>query len=215
MKGKWLIGIDEVGRGPLAGPVTVAAVAVPVNFKIPCLPAGRQMTNYKTKLKDSKKLTVKQREEWVSYVKNHPKIFYAAASVYSKVIDRINISQAANLAATRAIRRLMTNDKRLMTRKFKIVLDGGLYLHKSLVISRKLLVRTVVRGDEKYNCIKLASIVAKVRRDRLMRRCHKKYPKYGFDRHKGYGTKAHLAAINKHGPCNLHRLTFIKNFISV
>lgn len=202
MKGKWLIGIDEVGRGALAGPVTVAAVAAPVNSKF-------EILNSNLKLKDSKKLTEKQREEWFRWVHQCQRLYYATASVYPKVIDRINISQAANLAATRAFKKLLTKNLQLTIDRKKIFLDGGLFLKKSLVVSRQLLVSTIVRGDEKFNCIKLASIVAKVKRDRLMKHYHKKFPEYGFDEHKGYGTKAHLAALKKHGPCKLHRRSFL------
>lgn len=203
-KQRYFIGIDEVGRGCLAGPVVVTALAVPYELRI--------INNELCELRDSKKLTAKQREEWAAYIKKHPKIFFETTYVYPKGIERLNISQAANLAATRAIARLMTNDKQLMT-KSEIFLDGGLYLNESLVISHKLFVRTVVRGDEKFNCIKLASIVAKVSRDQAMRRLHRKFPVYGLDVHKGYGTKAHIAAIKKHGPSRIHRLTFISNLV--
>ncbi|MEK7496153.1 MAG: hypothetical protein AAB616_01655, partial [Patescibacteria group bacterium] len=97
---KYIIGIDEVGRGPLAGPVTVAALALPQNLKF-------KIKNLKLPLRDSKKLSLKQREIWFEYVKKHPKIFYAIASVSPKVIDKINISNAANLAATRAFQKLV------------------------------------------------------------------------------------------------------------
>lgn len=202
---KYVIGIDEVGRGCLAGPVTVAAVALPMGYRVRGL-------GFRIKLRDSKKLSAKQRKEWFGWIKARPKIFYARANVYPKIIDRINISRAANLAATRALARLTTHNKQLITGDQRIFLDGGLFVDRSLVVGRKLSVRTVIRGDEKYNCVKLASIIAKVNRDRLLKQYHKKYPKYGFDRHKGYGTKAHIAAIRRFGACPLHRLTFIKNF---
>lgn len=199
-----MVGIDEVGRGPLAGPVTVAAVAMPKDLRI-------KKYDLRTKLRDSKKLTPKQREKWYEYVKNHPKIFYATARVTQKIIDRINISNAANLAATRALTKLLeTRDMRQVS---KVLLDGGLYIRVNPRQYPRLSASTITKGDEKYKCIKLASIVAKVSRDRYMTKiCHKKFPQYGFNKHKGYGTKAHIAALKKHGLSPLHRLTFLKKY---
>lgn len=193
-----------MGRGCLAGPVTVAAVAIPTGFKL-----------IKGQLRDSKKLSAKQREEIFVLIKNCPEILRARANVYPKMIDRINISQAANLAATRAFGKLITYNSKLITSKAKIFLDGGLFLSKSLVIRHKLSPRTVVKGDEKFNAIKLASIVAKVCRDRIISRNHRDYPEYGLAKHKGYATKKHRDAVMKYGPSEIHRLTFIKNFYKV
>lgn len=200
---KYIIGIDEVGRGCLAGPVTVTALAVPQELRI---------NNYELeiKLKDSKKLSVKQREEWFKYIRQHPEIFYCSASVSPQTIDKINISTAANLAAYRAMNRLINNYK-LSAKTYKLFLDGGLYLknkkyQKSLTDFK---IETVIKGDENIDAIKLASIVAKVSRDKLMSiRMHRLYSGYGFDSHKGYGTKAHRAAIKKLGISKIHRKTF-------
>lgn len=202
----YIIGIDEVGRGPLAGPVTVSAVAIPVNFKF--------SFHLKPKLKDSKQLTENQREAWFGRIKKYPEIYRAVASVYPKVIDRINISRAANLAATRAFKKLVGNYLKT-TVGSRVFLDGGLFLNAKVLsaIGCKIIPKTVVRADEKYNCVKLASIVAKVTRDKAMKRNHKKFPAYGFDEHKGYGTKSHIKAIKKYGPSLIHRQSFIKNFI--
>ncbi|MDP2696451.1 MAG: ribonuclease HII [bacterium] len=202
---KFIIGIDEVGRGPLAGPITVTALALP--------------TKYRQRFKDSKKLSHRQRASWLKWIDQADDIFYATASVYPGTIDRINITKAANLAATRALSRLLANgnwqianDATRKTKKIKVWLDGGLYLNTAwLKTTHTLHASTIVRGDEKYNAIKLASVVAKVKRDALMARYHKKYPNYGLDNHKGYGTKQHLAAIRKCGPSKIHRLTFLKN----
>lgn len=203
---KYIIGIDEVGRGSIAGPVTVAALAIPSSYKLKTI-------NYKLPLRDSKKLSSKQREDWFVYLKNNQKIIYAIAHVQPSVVDRINISQAANLAASRALSRLVTCNKRHVTcKKIKVFLDGGLFIRpipKKLVTCNLSLV-TVVRGDENIKAISLASIVAKVTRDRLMVSLHKKYPKYGFDKHKGYGTKVHMAAVKRHGPSEKHRITFLQ-----
>ncbi len=206
---KYIIGIDEVGRGPLAGPVVVAALAVPTKLRIK---NAELRKNFKSaKLRDSKKLSLKQREIWFEYVKKHPKIFYAIASVSPKVIDKINISNAANLAVTRAFQKLVNTYAiaSVLTKNnnvnVKIFLDGGLYLNKKYP---RLSASTIIKGDEKIPVISFASIVAKVTRDRMMRKLHKKYPQYGFDKHKGYGTKKHFKAIRKHGLSPIHRKSF-------
>ena len=229
-KVKYIIGIDEVGRGALAGPVTVAALLLPRNFQFPRLRQGfggqanpNSQKNFKLKLKDSKKLSPKQREVWFKWIKKHSNIlqnvgmFYAIANVSPKIIDKINISNAANLAATRAFTRLINNSTivRLLTKsRIKVFLDGGLYLNKNLIRINQFnlykSVSTVIKGDEKIPVIALASIVAKVSRDREMVRLCGKYPKYGFDKHKGYGTKRHFEAIKKHGRSKIHRLTFLR-----
>ncbi len=222
------MGIDEVGRGSLAGPVVVAAVAVPKELRI---------RNYELgKLRDSKKLSAKQRELWFEYFKKHPQITYSLAKVYPRVIERKNISKAANLAALRAFRRLVSSFPEAEPRRkasfqrgrqvrygagkfqdprFKIFLDGGLYLGNNITTSqvvnnRTCDVKTLIKGDEKITAIKAASILAKVSRDRFMKRLAKKYPRYGFEVHKGYGTKRHMRAIKKYGPSPAHRLTFLR-----
>ena len=194
---RFTIGIDEVGRGSLAGPVVVAAIAIR---------NGKSISNPKLgKLRDSKHLTKKQRAEWSRYLKNHPQITYAIARVYPRTIERINISQAANRAALRAFKKLQ-EQHRLRPSNHKIFLDGGLFLGRDRHFPNA---KTVVRGDQKIPAIKIASIIAKVWRDRLMDRLSRKYPKYGFHIHKGYGTSAHLRAVKKHGPSKAHRLTFL------
>ncbi len=195
-KPKIIIGIDEVGRGALAGMVTVGAVLMPAKFKIKNL-------KFKIPLRDSKKLSSKQREQWFAFIKKQ-KIPFAIASVSPKVIDRINISQAANLAAGNALRHLIQNSK-LRMQNCKVFLDGGLFLNSKFLILNST---TVVRGDEKIPAISLASIVAKVHRDRLMKKLHKKYPRYGFISNVGYGTKKHIKAIKKIGSSSLHRKSF-------
>ncbi len=195
---KYIIGIDEVGRGSIAGPVTVVALAMPVGFKV-------RVKNMK--LKDSKKLSAKNRERWFDYIKNNPEVFYSLAHVQPSIIDKINISQSANLAATRALSRLIAIGKIKSSVK-KIYLDGGLYIIDQS-LNNKHKPQTVIRGDEKIKAVSLASIVAKVTRDNLMSRLHKKYPKYGFNVHKGYGTKMHMDAVKRYGPSKKHRVTFL------
>ncbi len=207
MAKKYIIGIDEVGRGPLAGPVFVAAVLIPKELKIKNKELG--------KLNDSKKLSPRAREKWFRYFssgggsasggKNHPEIKFAIAQVSPKVIDRINISRAANLAALRAFRRI-SSTYHLKPKTYRIYLDGGLYLGNE---KNRLPGKTIIKGDEKIIAIKIASIIAKVKRDALMNRLAKKHPRYGLEIHKGYGTRAHFAALKKHGLSPIHRLTFL------
>lgn len=187
-----MIGIDEVGRGSLAGPVVVCALALPIQLKI---------ESEKRKIKDSKQLTAVQRETWYAWIKNNPEIKYAVARVNPKIIDTINITRAANRAAYRAYKKLNSQ-----IRHHSIIMDGGLYLPESIPH------RVIVKADEKYPAVALASIIAKVTRDRAMIRKHTEYPQYDFKKHKGYGTAQHIKAIKKYGFCPLHRLTFIKNF---
>jgi ribonuclease HII len=199
---RYLIGIDEVGRGCLAGPVVVAALAMPVKFR-------PRMNGYE--LRDSKRLTKIQRNDWNAYIKKQPKIFYAISRCSPKTIDKINIAQAANRAATRAISKLITSHLQPAVGEVKVFLDGGLYLLKTN--NYKLKAQTFIKGDETFSCIKLASILAKVSRDKMMIRLHKKFPQYRLDKHKGYGTEVHIKALKKYGPSELHRLTFLKNFV--
>lgn len=205
---KWVVGIDEVGRGPLAGPVVVCAALTM------CQVSGIRYHEGKKKipLRDSKKLTALQREKWFPYLTAHPKIRFAIARVSPRVIDRINISRAANLAALRAYARLCAQYK-VECRKRKVYLDGGLYLkHSGWQKTHSPNARTVIRGDEKITAIKIASIIAKVTRDRLMARLSEKYPRYGLEQHKGYGTRRHREAIKKYGASELHRLTFLSKY---
>ncbi|MDP3901452.1 MAG: ribonuclease HII [bacterium] len=196
----FLVGIDEVGRGPLAGPVTVSALAIPHRLR--------------GSFKDSKKLSATQRKKLLIWIKSRDDIVFSTASVYPTTIDRINITQAANLAATRAMKKLLMNQRWHKKSKIKVLLDGGLYLNSSLLKAKahNLKATTYVRGDGKYNAIKLASIVAKTKRDAMMARYHKKYPQYNFNEHKGYGTKRHLSSLKKYGVSKIHRLTFLKNY---
>lgn len=204
---KYIIGIDEVGRGSIAGPVTVAALALPRYFHFP-----------DRFIKDSKQLSEKQRERWLIFIKKH-KLSFAVVSIPPQIIDKINISRAANLAALSALKKLIIKNK---IDHFKIYLDAGLYLNNLKFESQKttfqiksVKTETVIKGDEKISAIALASIVAKVHRDRLMKLWHKKLPVYGFHHHKGYGTKEHFRAIQQHGPSRIHRLTFLKKYLKI
>lgn len=198
---KYIIGVDEVGRGPLAGPVTVCALLVSANSKFKIL-------NSQLPLRDSKKLTEKQREEWFRWIKEEKKqgrMHYVFASVTPGRIDKMNISGAANLAAARAIRKVL-DVSGVHPKHAHVFLDGGIYPSLKTVNCK---MKTVVKGDEKIPPISLASIAAKVTRDRYMVRLAKQFPEYGFEAHKGYGTRAHMRAVKKHGPSPHHRLTFL------
>lgn len=196
MHRSYIAGIDEVGRGPLAGPVVVGIVLLPANLKFD-----------RSGLRDSKKLTARVRNDWARKIKNHPRMSYALARVSPRMIDRVNISRAANVAALRAFRRLAMIHK-LNTKNCVVYLDGGLYLGNGRA---RIAAQTIIRGDEKIAAISLASIVAKVHRDRIMVRLARRYPGYGFEKHKGYGTKAHQRAIRSHGLSPAHRRSFVSS----
>lgn len=180
-----VIGIDEVGRGPLAGPISVAAIVATTDSQLKLL----------KNIKDSKKLSEKQREEWFVFLKKN--FDYKVAMVGPHVIDRIGIQRATRLAIARVLRRMNKPD---------IVLLDGL-----LKAPKYYNQETIIKGDEKVPLISAASIVAKVYRDRKMKRFHQRYPEYNLNIHKGYGTKMHYKKIKKYGISELHRKTYLKN----
>jgi ribonuclease HII len=209
-----VIGIDEVGRGSLAGPVVVAATVVPVRHAFP-----RALG----KLRDSKRLSPAKRKEWFSYLRRQCHLQFAVARTYERTIDRVNISQAANGTALRAFERLLAVLPK-NTVIDRVVLDGGLYLGSQNGRQRmktvdpssfkrgQFFVQTIVRADEKVQSVMLASIVAKVTRDCYMVRVAKRFPAYQFEVHKGYGTATHTRALRRHGITPIHRLTFVKKY---
>jgi len=188
---KRVAGLDEAGRGPLAGPVAAAAVVI-------------QNTRYKilnTKLKevnDSKKLSAKKREKLYKLITKNKNIEWAMGIVSEKVIDKINIKNAAELAMEKAV-------KNLNCKVDFLIIDGNRVKNSKL---KSYNLKLVVGGDGKVFSCAAASILAKVTRDRIMLRYHKKYPQYRFDLHKGYGTKLHTKLLKKHGPCKIHRRSF-------
>lgn len=190
-KKKIVVGIDEAGRGPLAGAVAVGAVAV--NLK-------SQKSNLKILkgIKDSKKLNAKQREEWYKILKKNFECHCIFIS--HKTIDKINIHRATLLGVEKVL-------KKFKKKPDLILLDGSLHAPKNYKQ------KTIIKGDEKIPLISAASIIAKVSRDRKMIGLHKKFPKYSFDKHKGYGTKLHYKKIKKHGLSKIHRRTFCKKNI--
>lgn len=210
-----MIGIDEAGRGPLAGPLVVAGVKVNSKFN-PRSSRGQNAKFWKD-IKDSKKLTPKRREEWFQILTFHPRIEWAAARISPRVIDRINIARSANLGAYRVFKKLtraelnhrdpsvsFQDDALRRISSVRVLLDGSLYL------PRHIRHETIIKGDEKIPLIAAASIIAKVTRDRMMARLHQKFPEYGFERHKGYGTRAHMESLKRHGVSAIHRLSFCK-----
>lgn len=191
-----MIGVDEAGRGPLAGPVLAAAVAV-------VFPADRRDFADLPIVRDSKEMTPAAREAAYRRIIRHKNLVCASAGVGEKIIDKINILEASKLAMVRAVRKATRQIKdKIPTGEIVCLIDGNF----SIKIPYEQ--KSIIGGDAKVFCIAAASIVAKVRRDRLMEKIGKLYPEYGFTRHKGYGTKEHLAAIEKHGLCSVHRRTF-------
>lgn len=180
-------GIDEAGRGPLAGPVVAACVVIGPDFKI---------DDEDLKLvADSKKLSAKRREKLFGVIKNKA-LAVEIGVVNNKVIDRVNILQSAFLAMRQALERLSLQPD-------YVLVDGNLKIPRL-----KQEQSAIIDGDAKVFAIAAASIIAKVSRDWLMLEADKKYPEYEFARHKGYGTKRHLEKIKEFGPCPLHRLSF-------
>lgn len=177
----YIAGVDEAGRGPLAGPVVVAAAILPVGLYIP-------------KLNDSKKLSAKVRDELFDIIKGKA-IAYAIAIVDEKIIDRDNIYRATIGGMYEAVDKLDPQPQ-------KVLVDA-------VPLDRlKMPSLSLIKGDAKSASIAAASVLAKVTRDRLMEEYDREYPEYGFARHKGYGTADHLAALKEFGPCPIHRRSF-------
>ena len=205
---RWVVGIDEVGRGALAGPVVVVAAMIAVNDK------GRVQHIPFCGLKDSKKLSAPQRDTWLHYFKKQPTLKFATARVYPRGIEKFNISGAANKAALSAFNQLLIRNR--LSSNTPIFLDGGLFLGSK--INQYKYYKAAVskpKADETIPVVAAASIIAKVTRDRFMVKLAKQHPQYGFEVHKGYGTAAHQKAIKKNGPCEAHRLTFLRKKPSI
>lgn len=180
-----ICGIDEAGRGPLAGPVCAAAVILPEG----CIIDG---------LDDSKKLTEKKRDYLFEVIKEKA-VAYSIATASEKEIDKINILQATFLAMNRAFEALSVKPD------FALV-DGN--RDPGLPVPTL----TVIKGDSLSASVAAASVLAKITRDRLMLEADAKYPEYNFAKHKGYGTKLHYEALTEYGPCEIHRMSFLKKF---
>ena len=189
---RFMLGVDEAGRGPLAGPVAVGVVAVPEGFDV-----AREFPG----VADSKKLSENKREEIFKMLKTRVAKGDARFTVEfenEKVIDEEGIATAVHRALWRGVNSLAPDSSLV-----HVLLDG------SLKAPPEYSQETIINGDELVPLISLASIVAKVTRDRLMINLAKKYPEYSFEKHKGYGTKLHYEMLKKHGLCDIHRRSFI------
>lgn len=184
---EYICGIDEAGRGPLAGPVVVAAVIMPKDSMI-------------EGVNDSKKVSEKKREALYDIITNEA-ISYSIGIIDQKEIDRINILNATKEGLTTAIQGLEVKPDRILVDALQGIDTCGVPY------------TSIIKGDAKCYSIAAASIIAKVTRDRIMRQWDELYPMYGFEKHKGYGTKMHIDAIREYGICPLHRHSFIKNII--
>lgn len=187
-KVEYICGIDEAGRGPLAGPVVVGAVILPKDSFI-------------EGINDSKKISEKKREKLYDIITSEA-ISYSVGIISQNTIDEINILNATKLGVKKALEELKVKPDTILIDALKGMDTLGIpYM-------------SIIKGDAKCYSIAAASIIAKVTRDRLMRQWDEVYPDYGFSKHKGYGTKEHIDNIKKYGPCLLHRKSFIKNFVS-
>lgn len=199
-----IIGTDEVGRGPLCGPVLACAAM----FKNPDFEIPDDLQKKFDLIRDSKKLSEKQREEIFDFIGEHFYLGYGLCD--HETIDRINILEASFLSMKKAIQELKRNMEK--EKSFKII-DGEL---KTIILvdgnkeipNLSMEQYAVIGGDKLVKSISAASIAAKVTRDRLMMDMHAKFPNYGLDKHKGYGTKMHMEALIQYGPCEIHRKSF-------
>ena len=182
-----ICGIDEAGRGPLAGPVVVAGVIMPKDSMI-------------EGVNDSKKVSEKKREKLYDLILEEA-ISYAVAIIGQDVIDEINILNATKQGVTKVVEELDVKPN-------LILVDALTHIN-----TKGIPYDSIIKGDAKCYNIAAASIIAKVTRDRIMREWDEIYPQYGFINHKGYGTAKHIEAIKEYGPCPIHRRTFIKNFV--
>ncbi len=192
---KWVIGVDEAGRGPLAGPVAVGMVKVPFDFDWDLIPG----------VGDSKQVSPENRSaifRRAQVLRHHRQLDFAVSQVGSSVIDEEGIMYAINLALVRCIKKL-----KLSEHECDFKLDGS--LHAPTIFKQE----TIIKGDSKEKVIGLASIVAKVTRDKYMDKIARRYYLYDFEQHKGYGTKDHRAAIARFGKSPIHRISYCKNII--
>lgn len=191
------VGVDEAGRGPLAGPVVAAAVV----YKRDDYEYPLELAKAFTLIRDSKKLSEKQREVAYELVREH---FYVGVGIVNaETIDRVNILQATFLAMKSALTEVKRQLPREWSHKTHLLLDGN-----QLLPSYSDSQEAVVSGDSEVRSIAAASIIAKVTRDRMLDEYETLYPQYGFSQHKGYGTKVHMDALRKYGPTPIHRLSF-------
>ncbi len=188
-KAKYILGVDEAGRGPLAGAVAVGAALAPIDFDFSKFGL----------LKDSKQLSAQKREEWLARMEEHPALRYSVSFSSAEMIDRLGIVEAIRRALTRAVRSFNVHPEEMI-----VLLDGGLRAPREFRLQR-----TIIRGDEQVPVIAMASIAAKVKRDARMTTLARRYPAYRFEEHKGYGTDLHMKLLRQLGPCDIHRKSFL------
>ncbi|MFZ3057997.1 MAG: ribonuclease HII [Minisyncoccales bacterium] len=188
---KYVAGIDEAGRGPLAGPVVSSAVLI--------LEKDFKHAKKIKSVKDSKKLSEKKREQVYPNLINSSKLKWGIGMVSEKMIDKINILEATKLSMIKAVKNL---EKRNEIKVDHLILDGRMKLNL------KIAQISIIKADDKVFSVSAASIIAKVTRDRIMIEYDKTYPAYNFKKHKGYGTKEHMKKIKKNGICKIHRKSF-------
>lgn len=196
---RYLIGVDEVGRGPIAGPLCVGACLMRAGDR-------RRVFASLRGVRDSKQLSPEERLRWYARIRmtsERGTLTAVTSFVRERVIDRRGISAALTLATRRCLNKFSVSPEHVL-----ILLDGGIRAP-----ARYPFQKTIIDGDETETLIALASIVAKVRRDRWMIRLARRFPEYGFERHKGYGTKKHYEALREFGPCEIHRRSFLKSLI--
>lgn len=189
------VGIDEVGRGPVAGPLLVAGVVTSKKNK-------KKTERALEGIRDSKKLSERQRENWfdtLCALRERGLLDWRIAFVTPRVIDRDGIAKALGVTVARVLTHL-----EIKSDTTGVLLDGSLYAPVQYIYQE-----TIVGGDERERLIAAASVIAKVSRDRRMQNYAARFPEYSFDTHKGYGTKEHMRAIKKYGTCELHRISFI------
>lgn len=186
---RFVVGIDEAGRGPLAGPVSVGAVMVPAHFDL----------SFFEDIRDSKKLSEKAREAWFLKIKNELQVRYAVSMISSSVIDKKGIVYAVSLGIQRVLQKMEADPSVTY-----VYLDGGIKAPQQFKLQE-----TIIKGDNLIPLISAGAIMAKVTRDRYMTTQARKFPEYGFEIHKGYGTVRHRTAIANSGLCTEHRRSFL------
>lgn len=202
---KYIVGVDEVGRGPLAGPVAIGAVLFEVRkFQGDKFFLPKNTQNF-LGARDSKQLSPAARETWFEKIRHGRRegvLDFRVAFVGAAKVDTCGLTHSISLAMRRVLDRLSLNPSQTL-----ILLDGGLKAPEHFLFQR-----TIIGGDRTEPIISLASIAAKVLRDRKMCKLAKIYPEFGFEKHKGYGTSFHIKKIRQNGLCDLHRRSFVKNF---
>lgn len=203
-RGYAVIGVDEVGMGPLAGPV----IAVAVMIRAVTAKEIEDLTALG--IRDSKMLSEKKRESIFEALTAHPLVAWGYGSVDEKTVDEINVLQSGLRAMQGAVAHLCAQRKGVTDERLFLCVDGTRIIPDIIADQR-----SIIAGDAKVFSIACASVIAKVLRDRIMNDYAKQYPAYGFEKHKGYGTKMHFEMIARYGPCPIHRKTFLKNRSSV